>query len=73
MAQVTPQITAKIMAYRAMNYNLQEIAQKVPVSYSSVARVMGEINSRAKKSDEPLEVFGENMENLLDVKVEVQA
>jgi len=73
MAQVTPQIRAKIMAYRAMNYNLQEIAQMVPVSYSSVARVMGEINSHAKTSDEPLEVFGENMENLLDVTVEVQA
>jgi transposase len=72
MAQVTPQITAKIMAYRAMNYNQQEITEKVPVSYSTVNRTLNEIEIEAKKSDEPLEVFGENMENLLDVTVEVQ-
>jgi hypothetical protein len=72
MAKVTPQITAKIMAYRAMNYNQQEITEKVAVSYSAVNRTLNEIEIEAKYSDEPLEVFGENMENLLDVTVEVQ-
>jgi transposase len=72
MAQVTPELKAKIMAYRAMNYNQQEITEKVPVSYSTVNRVLNRIEATAKNADEPLEVFGENMENLLDVTVEVQ-
>jgi hypothetical protein len=72
MAKVTPQITAKIMAYRAMNYNQKEIVENVPVSYSTVSKALTEIEIEAKYSDEPLEVFGEHMENLLDVTVEVQ-
>jgi len=71
MAQVTPELKAKIMAYRAMNYNLKDVAENVPVAYSTVAKELGRVEAEAKNSDEPLEVFGENMENLLDVTVEV--
>lgn len=67
-----PADVAKIHAYRAMNYSHSEIALETGVSKSSVQKYLHKTEHRAKRDDvDPLAVFGDVVEDLLTVYVEV--
>lgn len=71
MNKLSDTTIAKIHAYRAMNYGHKAIAEEVGVAKSTVAEYLKKTQNRAERSENPLEIYGELNENLLDVRVEV--
>jgi predicted transcriptional regulator len=70
--QLSESKVAKIHAYRAMNYSQRDIADVMGISKQTVTNYLKSTEAEAQRADHPLEVFGELMEHLLDVNVEVQ-